>query len=159
MANPLRVGALIFILAFVLNGVWEVLQVSWYSGEHASVLETFVHCLPAIVIDSRFILALYALFLRSGERSIPHLTLPKLLLLSLVSVVTATAIEVLAISLGWWDYRASMPRVPVLGVGLLPVLQLGLLSPLTFVLLRALLKLGGREVGKPTLDSLPRYSP
>lgn len=143
--HPLRVGALVFVLGFVLNGVWEVLQMSWYSGEHESLLTTFLHCLPAIMFDGLFILTVYALLRRSAERSIPNLTPPGIFLVGIASAAMAMAFEVFAVSAGWWSYRASMPRMPVLGIGLFPVMQLGLLTPLTFVLLRWMLKRKGRH--------------
>ena len=142
VTHPLRVGALVFVLAFVINGVWEVLQMSWYSGEHGSLVVTFLHCLPAILFDGLFILTLYALLPHSGGHSIPNLTLPGLFLLGIAGAVMAMAIEVLAVSSYWWSYRASMPRIPLLGIGLFPVMQLGLLTPLTFLLLGWLLDRG-----------------
>lgn len=70
----------------------------------------------------------------------PNSAVLDFLLLVVIGATTAVAVELVALSLGWWSYTASMPRVPELGIGLLPVLQLGTLTPLTFLLVRTLLK-------------------
>lgn len=138
--HQLRLGALVFTVAFVLNAAWEVPQGVLYGGERQSLLITFRHCLPAILLDALFTAALYALLLRSRRQSFPQLTRLGFLLLGLFGVITAAGVELVALAFGWWSYGASMPRVPGLGVGLLPVVQLGVLTPLTFLLLRAVLK-------------------
>jgi hypothetical protein len=52
-----------------------------------------------------------------------------------VGLVIGAGIEWIAINvLNRWSYTASMPLVPWLDVGLVPVLQLLLLPPLTFLI-------------------------
>lgn len=155
--HRLTAGALVFAIAFVLNAIWEVLQIPWYSGERQSLLKTFVHCLPATTLDALFTLALYALLLRSRDHSFPQLTSLGVLLLAVIGATTAVVVELVALSFGWWSYSASMPRVPKLGIGLLPVLQLGILTPLTFVLVRTLLKPTPPQFFRRALDSIRGY--
>ncbi len=132
-------GARVFAIAFVLNAAWEVPQAFLYSGERQSLLTNFLHCLPAILLDAIFTVSLYALLLRSRSCSFPQLTGLGFLLIGVIGGTTAVVVELLALSFGWWSYGISMPLVPGLDIGLLPVLQLGLLTPITFLLLRALL--------------------
>ena len=138
--HPVAMAALVFAIAFVLNAVWEVLQTPWYSGERQSLLKTFLDCLPAITMDALFTLALYAPLSRLRTHSFPQLTSLGFLLLGAMGGIAAVVVELVALSFGWWSYRASMPRVAGLGIGLLPVLQLAFLTPLTFLVARGLLK-------------------
>lgn len=157
--QPAIGGALVFGIAFVLNASWEVLQSPWYSGERQTLLTTFLHCLPATALDALFTVVLYALLLRSRNHSFPQLTSLGFLLLGVIGLITAVIVELVALSFSWWRYRASMPRVPGLGIGLLPVLQLALLTPLTFVLTRGMLnRLRAKEFDL-ALDSIRRYRP
>ena len=130
----------VFAIAFLLNAAWEVTQASWYSGERQSLVMTFLHCLPAIVLDALFTLAIYLILLHWRGRTLAQLTRLGLLLLGVIGGTTAVVVELIALSFGWWSYGASMPLVPKLDVGLLPVMQLGFLTPLTFLLLRDLLR-------------------
>ena len=136
----MAMGARVFAIAFVLNAAWEVSQASLYSGERQSLLTTFLHCLPAILLDAIFTVSLYAVLLRSRDCSFPQPTVLGLLLIGIIGGTTAVSVELLALLFGWWSYGASMPLVPRLDIGLLPVLQLGILTPLTFFLLRAVFK-------------------
>jgi len=49
-----------------------------------------------------------------------------------VGFVVAVIMERTALSGSLWQYAASMPRIPVIGVGLWPVLQLMTLPLATF---------------------------
>ena len=48
---------------------------------------------------------------------------------ALAGAALAVAVEWAALGFGYWSYARAMPRVPVLGVGLLPLAQLTLLVP------------------------------
>jgi SAM-dependent methyltransferase len=55
----------------------------------------------------------------------------------------AVGIERVALARDLWSYRAAMPVIPGLGVGVVPVLQLLVLTPLTFALAERLVPRSG----------------
>lgn len=137
------IGSVVFVIAFLLNSIWEVAQTPWYSGSRsASLLLTFVRCLPATFLDAVFITVLYfaGWFIRRDRAWIMRLTAREHLALFFVGILAGAAVELGALHYGWWRYEASMPRMPLLGTGVPPTLQLALLSIGTFVLTRRLLE-------------------
>jgi hypothetical protein len=44
----------------------------------------------------------------------------------------AVAVETWGLAAGRWQYSDSMPRVPGIELGLVPLLQIAILAPLTF---------------------------
>ena len=49
----------------------------------------------------------------------------------LVGALIVMAVESWGLSTGRWQYTESMPRVPILGLGLVPLLQMPILAPIT----------------------------
>lgn len=94
------------LVAFVLNWVWEMLQIP-ASRETAgrSWAETLGPCTLAALGDVGLTFAVFGLG------------------------ALAAAVEARSTASGWWSYMDRMPVVPVLGVGLWPLLQLALLIP------------------------------
>lgn len=117
----------VFVVAFVLNFLWEhahsVLYVSYKSGVITSLI-----LLRAALFDA----AVIALFLY------PFLQVEKFKtkrwLLYTILVIFAVLLETWALSTGRWAYTSAMPLIPILNVGLTPTIQLALLG---FISVRA----------------------
>lgn len=128
--------AAIFFIAVLLNYVWEVAQAPLYAGQ-GSLAESAVHCIIPSLGDGIIVLAIFGiqvLVLRRWDWSDrPGLRGYALLLVSGFTI--ATGIEWGAMHvLDRWQYAASMPRIPGLGVGVSPVLQMLVLPPVVFKL-------------------------
>lgn len=52
--------------------------------------------------------------------------------LALIGFIIAVAIEQNALLAGKWDYASTMPIIPWLNVGLVPIIQMTVLLPLSF---------------------------
>lgn len=126
----------IFILAFVLNLIWENLHSVLYflpSGEPI----TQVRLLQATLFDAVFITLMGGLFLKVNY--LKH----RPLYLLLFGLIVAIAIESYALQTGRWAYNELMPIVPLLKTGLTPTIQLGLLSYVTYKFVDILMGMRG----------------
>jgi predicted small integral membrane protein len=114
-------SALIFLLAFISNLIWENLHSLLYANYRGGEITQFI-LLRATLFDAVFITLLGLLFL-----GVPYLR--KNLWLSIViGLVAAILIEIYALNTGRWAYNDLMPIIPLLDTGLTPTIQLGLLS-------------------------------
>jgi hypothetical protein len=125
----------IFIVAFVLNYVWELAQAPLYVGLERYSAAVFWHCFIAslgdgllvllIVVAGRITLHRWDWFQRPGGAGY---------------VVMLTADLVLAVVVEWvavyflarWEYTDKMQTLPGLRIGLVPIAQMLILPPLTF---------------------------
>ena len=110
----------IFIIAFGLNFLWE----HWHSA-------FYVHYQGLPITNA--ILTYTATFdgFFSTILAIPFLTISALRNKVWIGVLIATTysigLEMYALETARWSYQATMPIIPLLGVGLTPTIQLGLL--------------------------------
>lgn len=111
----------IFILAFVLNFVWEELHSYLYVHYQSGEITQFV-LLRAAAFDAAFITVLGFFFL-----TIPFLQ-NRVWLSFVFGLLAAIGIEWYALETGRWEYKEIMPIIPFLQTGLTPTVQLGLLS-------------------------------
>jgi|SRR3989344_6891325 len=111
----------IFIVAFLLNFIWENAHSFLYTHYMGSRITEFI-LLRASVVDA-IVITLIAL---------PFLYIAKLQdkswLIIVAGILIAICIEWYALGAGRWVYNASMPIIPLLEVGLTPTIQLGLLG-------------------------------
>lgn len=125
---------LIFVVAVALNYLWEVAQAPLYVGleDWSSVWR---HCFAAALGDGILIWVIlvvgWAIFNRfdwyvsSSGRALSFTLVAGLCI--------GIGVEWVAVHiLSRWAYTASMPLLPGLNVGLVPVLQMLLLPPLIF---------------------------
>ncbi|MDQ6788178.1 MAG: hypothetical protein M3033_15340 [Acidobacteriota bacterium] len=130
MAESIHVSrylvVMLLFIAFVLNWIWEVAQISAFKTAEKSMFESLLFCTVASVIDALTIWAIYLaaafLFGRGGWKF--YLTA------ALLAALSVIIFEKTAFAFGWWSYDERMPVVPVIGVGVLPFLQLIILAPL-----------------------------
>lgn len=134
MANTLFRTATIFFVAVLLNYPWEVAQAPLYVGQ-GSLAESAVHCIVPSFGDGVIVLAIWGigwLVLRRPDWSDRPGIGGYALMLS-VGFAIAVVIEWGAVQvLDRWRYAASMPRLPGLGLGAMPVLQMLVLPPIVF---------------------------
>ena len=116
----------LFVVAFLLNWVWEISQMSFYIESGDSWGEKFLGCTLATVGDAVLTLLAYgigALFTQNSRWGIGggwkvYLTL------AISGAGFAVIIEWIARAFGHWSYNDRMPIIPLIEVGLLPFLQL-----------------------------------
>ena len=132
----------VFTVAFVLNLIWENAQAPLYQG-YTSFGQHFWICLPASLWDAGYITIVYLLFtLTTHEWNVIQKSPDQdksvswiiMLLPAVLGLVTATIIELRALSEGRWAYTAAMPIVPIIHVGATPFLQLAILSLATYTI-------------------------
>lgn len=112
----------IFVIAFVLNAVWEhahaPLYVPFSMGEPLTSFVLF----RAALADAAMITAL----------ALPPVVFPmrhtQSYRIIIAGIVLGIGIEWYALATGMWAYNTLMPIVPFVGTGLTPTIQLGLLG-------------------------------
>lgn len=127
-------GLVIFFLAVVLNYIWEVAQAPLYVGlqDWSAV---WWHCFVAALGDGILIWIIlvvgWAIFKRFDWYVFP--TSRMRVVLAVTGLCIGIGIEWVAVNiLGRWAYAPSMPILPILDIGLIPVLQMLVLPPLIF---------------------------
>ena len=131
----------IFIVAVLLNYLWELAQAPLYVGMERYNTAVFWHCFVAslgdgimtliIATTGRVILRRWDWFEQPGASGY--------LVMLATGLVLAVFVEAVALQLlGRWQYTVTMPTV--LGIGVVPIAQMLLLPPLIFrivIVLRA----------------------
>lgn len=125
----------VFLFAFLLHYPWEFLQVPFFAGmEEAPHWDATLFCSRAALGDAAMELVAFwivAAVVRSRRWVLSPSPKTVALFIALGLAMTL-AFEWLAT--GWldrWTYAASMPVVPLLGVGALPLVQWLLLPPIS----------------------------
>ncbi len=115
----------LFIIALVLNMVWENLHSFLYESYRGGSITEFIlvraSLFDALIIVIILVPFLYVSFLRK-----------RTWLIVVIGTIVAIMNEWYGLSTGRWLYSPYMPIVPMLEVGLTPMLQLGLLGYLSF---------------------------
>jgi len=117
--------AVVFVVAFLLNAVWENLHSSLYINYMGGPITELI-LLRAALVDALIILVmslpfLYVDFLKKNNW-----------LILIIGLVIAFCIEWWALSTGRWAYSDLMPIVPILSVGLTPLIQLAITGLASF---------------------------
>ncbi len=115
---------LVFILAFVLNFVWENLHsflYIYYQGGNIGEYVLFRAAFwDAVIILGMIFFLRLTLFLKNQSW-----------ILIFVGIIIAIIVEKFALATGRWQYKDIMPIIPYLNTGLTPTIQLGFLAYLT----------------------------
>lgn len=115
----------VFLIAFVLNALWENLHSLLYDNYMRGVITEFI-LLRASLFDALVISVIV----------LPFLFLPLLKNKSWLIVVVGTIIAIFnewyGLSTARWAYNSLMPIIPLIHVGLTPAIQLGILGYLSF---------------------------
>ncbi len=120
----------IFIIAFVLNFVWENLHVVFYNNYLGGEITKFI-LFQASIVDA-FIITLVSLpflYIKYFEN--------KTWLIIIFGMIISICIEWFALSINWWQYSPNMPIVPILKIGITPMIQLGLLGYISYKIVQS----------------------
>ena len=123
------------VISFILNEVWELLQMPLYSSAYYNV-EHIIFCTLGALADMIMILLLYLsyAFIYKNIFWIAQENWFKIFVVMLTGAVGAVLSEKRHLLLGSWAYDQSMPIVPFVNVGLSPVLQFFLLPVIIYFL-------------------------
>jgi hypothetical protein len=149
--SKLETGRLnrVFIVAVLLNYLWELAQMPLYADLEDYNARVFWHCFVASLGDGIIVLLIVVagwITLRRWD----WFEQPGVL----GYVVMVTAGLVMAVLIEWlgvhvlkrWEYTGKMPTVSGLGIGLVPIAQMLFLPPLIFRIV-AVLDQGKRRWG------------
>jgi len=136
----------VVVFSFLLNLAWEVWQVPFFRGMTDQPHWLGVKaCTQATFGDAGIALAAFwitALFTRTRSW-ITHPSRWAIAIFIGVGLVATVILEILATGiLERWAYSDAMPRLPMLGTGLLPLLQWLALPPLVLWFVRR--QIGGK---------------
>jgi hypothetical protein len=134
--NPFWVIAKIFIVAVVLNYVWEIAQGILYAGMDYKK-DIWLHCFIASLGDGLLVWIIHLVGWGAFGRSdwfMLHHRGPWLVMIA-TGLLIGIMVEWVAVHLlGRWSYTDQMPLVPGLEIGLVPILQMLVLPPLVFAI-------------------------
>lgn len=129
-----RTLTVIFLASVAINFAWELAQAPLYEwpGESRNV---WWHCFVASLGDGLMILLIFALgWLALGRFDwFQNPGTHGYVIMLLTGLVFAVGVEFIAIQvLKRWTYAPSMPRIPGLEIGVVPVIQMLILPPFVF---------------------------
>ena len=130
-----RVSYFIVAFSFLPNFAWEMLQMPLFLNMSPGWKST-LFCTLASVADAIMVLLLYFVFATLYKQPfwIKHLNIQRILLLIVIGGIGAILAELRHLSQDNWAYASSMPILPFINVGLLPVLQFMFLPVLSYYL-------------------------
>lgn len=121
----MKKALIIFVTAFILNGIWENLHSFLYDNYMGGKITESI-LLRATLADAIMITVIaFPFILISSFKKYDWLIV-------IVGIVIAINIEWYALATGRWAYNAYMPIIPLLSVGLTPAIQLGLFGYISF---------------------------
>ena len=125
----------ITILAFLLNFLWELIQIPLYRNSSYDI-DHILFCALASIADTIMVLLIYlglaAIF--KDLFWVKNLRLIQIVIVVLIGGTGAVLSERRHLSLGSWAYDDSMPIIPFFNVGISPVLQFMILPVLIYLL-------------------------
>lgn len=135
--DGLRCFATVFLIAVPINYLWELAQSPLYLPA-SRLSEMWWHCFVASLGDGLIIGAIYAfcatLF---GELDwTVRMSWPRWAVLLSANLAVGALVEWIGLRLQRWSYADTMPLIPGLGLGLVPIVQMLVLPPLIFWLCR-----------------------
>jgi hypothetical protein len=134
MRQTLRTIATVFVLAVIVNYLWELAHSPLYEGMSDFSFASW-HCLVASLGDGLLVLLIFGAgwaalrrsdwFVNPGRRGY--------LLMLAVGLVIGIIVEWAAVHvMGRWAYTPQMPMIPIFNIGLTPLAQMLALPPLIF---------------------------
>ncbi len=115
---------LIFMVAFILNFIWEMLQMPLFKGMPINI-QTFAFCALASMADALMGVLIYICFSFIYKKVfwVQQLTFFRIAILVLVGGIGAVLAELRYTALNTWAYNNVMPTIPFINAGIVPVLQ------------------------------------
>lgn len=145
-SRAIRRGSTVFVVAVLINLMWELCQRPLYVGM-ADTPGSFFHCFVASLGDGVLTLLIYGvtwLVFGRGD-ALGSVGAFRWAFILLTGFVVGLAVEWIGLRvLHRWAYTTAMPLIDGLGLGWVPVLQMMLIPPVVFGLDRVL-----RRVRRP----------
>ncbi|ODS53464.1 MAG: hypothetical protein ABS36_12530 [Acidobacteria bacterium SCN 69-37] len=125
------VGAL-FVAAVVLNYPWEMAR-SFLFAPMGSIAQATWRCFVASLGDGLLVLAIFIAGWLAYRRAtwFQRWSAGTIAFAIVLGAVTGAAVEWWGLNTGRWQYEPSMPLVPGVELGLVPLLQMPVLTLLT----------------------------
>jgi hypothetical protein len=121
------------VFAFLLNFVWEMLQIPFFRGmTEGRHWDAVLICTQATLGDVGITLIAFWIIAWLGGRTWPlRPSAAQIVGFTALGLIATMAFELLATKV-WdlWSYSELMPVIPILEVGLIPLLQWMVLPPL-----------------------------
>jgi hypothetical protein len=108
---------LVFVLALVLNWIWEVAHSFLYLDYQGGPITSFI-LFRSAVADAVMVLVLVWISQKIKR--------PSFVIIG--GLILAVIIEIWALKTGRWTYSPLMPIIPFLGTGLTPTIQLAVIG-------------------------------
>ena len=124
----------IFIIAFVLNLVWENIHSIFYLNYKGGEITQFILA-RASLADTVFILIITFFAIRFFQKSAK-----RKMFIVIMGLFLSIFIERWAFVTGRWVYADSMPIIPLLNTGLTPTIQLAVLGFISFLIVEKTVK-------------------
>ena len=125
---------LVFITAVIINFPWEVAQSGFFASMGPTLAQGLWRCFQGSLGDGVMVVLLAMLVGAALRRTDGFLTPGKrgYFLMACFGAVIAIGVERIGLREDRWSYRSTMPLIPILNVGLVPVLQMIVLPPLIY---------------------------
>ena len=131
---------LIFAVSVLINYPWELGQSPFYQGM-SDFGDAFWHCFRASLGDGVLVLLIFACGLLMLRRMdwFEHPGARGYLVMLVAGLAIAVVVEWAAVQVAQrWAYTDRMPRLPGLGIGIMPLVQMLVLPPLIFRIVAAI---------------------
>lgn len=130
----------VLLFGFLLNLPWELLQIPFFTGMPSIAhWEGVIQCVAAAAGDAAILLAAFwaTACLRRTRKWILQPSLKAAVVFVALGIVVTIILEWWATGdSGRWTYAETMPTIPGLGTGVLPLLQWLLIPPIVVWLVR-----------------------
>lgn len=129
--RKLKFYLIIFLVGFAVNFIWEINQMPYFVGKPGSIYaEGIFYCGLASIIDGLTVILIYFL----ANKILKLNSLKSYLQIAIFAAFCSIIFENIAFYFNLWSYKENMPRVPLVGIGILPFVQLITLVPLSIFL-------------------------
>ena len=132
---------LVFVVGMLVNYPWELAQSPLYEGM-TDFWVVLRHCFVAALVDGVLVLAVFAVGVIVFRRSdwIVQPGARGYVVMLVAGLLIGVLVEWLGIHIARrWAYAPSMPLIPGINLGLVPVMQMLVLPPLCFRIVTAIL--------------------
>lgn len=126
---------LLAAVAFILNYIWEMLQMPFFAGMSFSDPHAWLICARASLGDGVIVLVIF-IFGRLIFKSwnwVYNVSLIKFLYLLFTGLSVSILIEIISLKYQRWSYSDLMPVIPNIDAGIIPIIQMIILLCISYV--------------------------